>query len=593
MQTTTARLTDGRLDLSHWDFQQMPSLTLDGEWEFHWRRLIRPQNFAMNQVDEVGYTQVPSSWTVMKDSEGKSYPMYSYATYRLIIHLPKKHPQLGLFIPKIWSAAKVWVNGKMVHQSGQVTNRYDAFYENSILEKLVAVHSTARSLDIVVQVANFDMFIGGIVQSFHLGTYDYLMEATSMQYSWTMMWLGALLVMGLYHLILYVFRRKQKSTLYFGLICLLIGVRLIVFGEHFLYESLKTHASWFDFILQSKIYYTTSFALIPLGLLYTTSLYTNRYFRVHSSLRRDWLKRTLNFLNYHTIRISLVLVGAYVLFIWATGPRVYIPTIVYIPPFFSIFFIYMAAKLIMAAVRREKESAPQVIGISVVVVASANDALHQAGLEIFGAFELLPYAFVAFLSIQFIVLARRFSRAFSEVEDLSENLERKVIARTSELTQSKEEIEAQNEKIEKAYNHITDSVVYASRIQKAILGNPDEIIRAFPDAFIFFKPRDIVSGDFYWYAEIEAEETDAASELWCGDLVKILVVADCTGHGVPGAFMTVMGNDLLNEIIIEQRVINPEKVLYELDKKVIANLNKQYEGGHRLSDGMDLVMVAI
>ena len=248
-----------------------------------------------------------------------------------------------------------------------------------------------------------------------------------------------------------------------------------------------------------------------------------------------------------------------------------------------------------AILRRENESSYQIIGMVVMILAAANDGLHQLGVEILGAFEVMPIAFVIFLSLQFVVLAKRFSRAFREVEDLSSNLEKKVRERTVEVIQQRDEIVEQNKKIEVAYKHIKDSVVYASRIQKAMLLSEDEITRHFKDAFILLKPRDIVSGDFYWFAEVDIDANQngqAQNTPWNNGKVKIIVAADCTGHGVPGAFMTVMGNDFLNEIVLESNLINPEKIICELDQKVHQTLARK-DNENTAQDGMDLAMIVL
>ena len=160
------------------------------------------------------------------------------------------------------------------------------------------------------------------------------------------------------------------------------------------------------------------------------------------------------------------------------------------------------------------------------------------------------------------------------LENQNIKLEQQVQDRTTKLVKQKEEIEEQNK-------HINDSITYASRIQKAILGNPDDIITKFKDAFILLKPHSIVSGDFYWFSEIT--NTDL------GDL-QIIIAADCTGHGVPGAFMTVMGHDFLEEIVNKQNILLPNEILLELDKRVVLNLKKQ-SSANQVNDGMDIAVL--
>jgi serine phosphatase RsbU (regulator of sigma subunit) len=169
----------------------------------------------------------------------------------------------------------------------------------------------------------------------------------------------------------------------------------------------------------------------------------------------------------------------------------------------------------------------------------------------------------------------RNANAMHEAEKLRKEAEITRI-RNVELKAAYEEIEGKNQ-------HIIDSIRYAKRIQEAILDPIDNITKLLGDAFIFYQAKDIVSGDFYWYGEVEAEEDEKK--------YKIIIAADCTGHGVPGAFMTVMGNDFLNDIILTRQVVNPSEILYKLDEKVTYTLNKQ--GNTIANDGMDIAILTI
>tara|TARA_Y100000766_G_scaffold285091_1_gene306316 strand:- start:2939 stop:4327 length:1389 start_codon:yes stop_codon:yes gene_type:complete len=134
-----------------------------------------------------------------------------------------------------------------------------------------------------------------------------------------------------------------------------------------------------------------------------------------------------------------------------------------------------------------------------------------------------------------------------------------------------------NESYEEKKNYILESLKYASRIQKAIIGNKDGILKRFKDGFIIFRPKDIVSGDFYWFSEIGND--------------KLVVAADCTGHGVPAAFMTIMGSNLLNEIVYDEGILSPEKILLSLDQKVTQRLSEVE--GQKVNDGMDISILKI
>lgn len=156
-----------------------------------------------------------------------------------------------------------------------------------------------------------------------------------------------------------------------------------------------------------------------------------------------------------------------------------------------------------------------------------------------------------------------------------EHLEQVVKERTAEVVAQKEEIEVQNEKIATQNEEIKSSIQYASRIQNAILTPKNQIGKIFPENFILFLPRDIVSGDFYYITQIGNK--------------KICVIADCTGHGVPGGFMSMLGVSFLTQIISETSDIHASTILNKLRQQVITALHQTSEiGGSK--DGMDLAL---
>ncbi|MFN8208626.1 MAG: SpoIIE family protein phosphatase [Bacteroidales bacterium] len=159
------------------------------------------------------------------------------------------------------------------------------------------------------------------------------------------------------------------------------------------------------------------------------------------------------------------------------------------------------------------------------------------------------------------------------------HLEKIVQERTAEVVKQKEEIEAQRDEIIAQKKDITDSIRYASRIQQAVLPSEKMMNDELPDHFILFKPRDIVSGDFYWMTQRDDK--------------IFLVVADCTGHGVPGAFMSMLGMSFLNEIVTKSTIEQANLILNELREHVITQLKQTGREEGETKDGMDLSLMII
>jgi ligand-binding sensor domain-containing protein/serine phosphatase RsbU (regulator of sigma subunit) len=151
-----------------------------------------------------------------------------------------------------------------------------------------------------------------------------------------------------------------------------------------------------------------------------------------------------------------------------------------------------------------------------------------------------------------------------QIKRENKRLEETVQSRTAELAEKNKDI--------------TSSIQYAQTLQEAILPSLDKLSKTFPDSFVLYKPKDIVSGDFYWFSEVEG--------------VNIITAADCTGHGVPGAFMSMLGVNQFNSIVKQGGEWRPNIVLQQLHDKVVSVLN-QNKDKDQVNDGMDLSLVAI
>ncbi len=155
---------------------------------------------------------------------------------------------------------------------------------------------------------------------------------------------------------------------------------------------------------------------------------------------------------------------------------------------------------------------------------------------------------------------------------------KKLGQKNLEIAEASKIIENSRDQIAEKNKNITDSINYALRIQNAILPLKEDIDKSLKDYFILFKPKDIVSGDFYFHA---VQNNKA-----------LIAVVDCTGHGVPGAFMSMIGNALLNQIIIEKGITKPSEILNLLNKGVKRALKQESENSET-TDGMDVALCSI
>jgi len=190
--------------------------------------------------------------------------------------------------------------------------------------------------------------------------------------------------------------------------------------------------------------------------------------------------------------------------------------------------------------------------------------------------EVRQYALVGgiLLSLFFVgLIYRNFLQKKALSQELAQHNE-EIRQQNEEITMQRDAIENQRCEIETQNQKTQQSIAYASRIQASILPTEEKLNAAFPHHFVLFRPRDVVSGDFYWYAQ-QAH-------------YHFLAVVDCTGHGVPGAFMSMIGNDLLNEIVLLRGITQPEEILKAMDEGVRRLLQQETKA---MQDGMDLSLI--
>jgi len=155
-----------------------------------------------------------------------------------------------------------------------------------------------------------------------------------------------------------------------------------------------------------------------------------------------------------------------------------------------------------------------------------------------------------------------------------------IESQRDEIQAQRDTVTVQKDEIEKVHEELRDSIFYAQRIQNALLPNQTIIQEKFSDYFIFFKPKDIVSGDFYWWSFINVDD------------ITVIAISDCTGHGIPGGFMSMLGISFLREIVTKEYMTHPGVILRKLRKEIINALKQKGESGEQ-KDGMDMALISI
>ncbi len=207
-----------------------------------------------------------------------------------------------------------------------------------------------------------------------------------------------------------------------------------------------------------------------------------------------------------------------------------------------------------------------------------SEFYRSYGLQIGSAIEVILLSFA--IVDKFKVFREEAYTRLVTITDMkakaNEVLEKKVTERTHEIATQKRIVEKQKEEI-------VDSIRYAERIQKSILPTKSEIVNLFNENFVLFKPRDIVSGDFYWFGKTHEDHP------WKGKTnLRHFAAVDCTGHGVPGALMSMLGHNSLEQCLTAKGVDSPAGALNFLNNEIISALQHDRSGELNVSDGMDI-----
>ena len=564
--------------------------------------------------------------------------------FRLHLDVPKSlRGQTVAFQMYQRGASEVYLNGKLVHQYGVVSikeseeKKYNPFGEPISLtlgtkqKQVLAIRYSssnalwlhkylkrwARTAGFHAHIAPLEQTIKSVVDN---RVFDAMINIGRS---------GVLIALGLLHLFIFIYYPIKRANLYYAL-------ATMDFAAAFYLSYLHKHTHSVDNVIWLNM---ASYVLsISIPVLFLKFLYTLFYDKVP--------RYFYVFVGTGILNICLMFFG------WS---------FVFVLLHYLISCIEAIRCTIMATRQKKKGAKIILLGtlglvlfgplevLNLTIVSMSNHLITTEMVSVLGNLGIMSVTGTVsiYLARDFATTSNSLQKKLEEVQELSEKsmaqekekqeilehqkekLEEQVKERTQELEEQSELVKEQNaeltnineeiaaqrdilqvrsEELTVAYKHITDSVQYAQRIQNAILGSEEEITDNFDDAFIFLQPKDIVSGDFYWYTTTRKRTASMLSEDGGNVVVptavslstiKILIAADCTGHGVPGAFMTVMGSNLLDDIVNSGHTTMPDQILYELDRRVIKNLHMgRHKSNGRLSssrinDGMDMSVVML
>jgi PAS domain S-box-containing protein len=425
------KASKGILDLTTWDLDEDGPVDLTGEWEFYWSRHLSPSDFAREKLPgNKEFIKVPGYW---KNNEisGSQHSADGFATYRLSVILNQNQKALALGMQEVSVAYALYVNARQVSSLGNAGKDRETTVPRQ-LHQVVGFKAFVNRVEIIMQVSNFHHRRGGGPwEVISLGTETDIRHIHERSLSLDLFLFGSLFIMALYHLGLFLFRKKDRSPLYFSIFCFAIASRILTTGGRYLAQ-LFPDLSW---ELLIKFEYLSFYLAVPAFALFMHSLFPN------------FSKTILRLLG-----VLALVFAAIVVFLPTriTSYTINPYEVITIGMLFYSFYI-----IIVYLRQRNIEALVFLVGFLILAITVINDMLHVD--EIIQTGFLAPFGFLFFILSQAFLLSYRYSYAMSTVETQRKELRDAFGSYKEEIVERVKAEEALRESEEK-YRTILQSI---------------------------------------------------------------------------------------------------------------------------------------
>lgn len=368
------------------------SLNTNGEWAFYWNRLLPPDSVSFATPD---YVPFPVLWNNIRLNE-RSLPSIGYATYKLTILLPAKRPRIGMEIPDSYCAFRLYVNGVVQAESGTPATTKEAAVPLWMTRYIAIPPGESDTMTLVVQVANFWHYRGGVYKDILIGDKDVLFLKKNRDEAYDFALAGCTFMGGLFFLALFIFARQDKTILYFAIFCLVFSYRMVGTGQYFLH-SLAPDLSWFFTI---RLEYLSLSVAMGFFCIYIRSLYPE-----------DVKPVITNGLIWICFGYSAIVLLS--------------PTTIFtrlISLFLGVMFFCIAYSMyvfLIAARNKRSGSVFALVSTAVVMFIGLLMDLHYFGLV--GEWQVVNFfCYIAFFFLQSLALSHRFAHHFRQATILAQ-----------------------------------------------------------------------------------------------------------------------------------------------------------------------------
>ena len=416
---------------------QSPPIVLAGKWQFYWGQLLSPADFAKSAIiPNSGMIVVPSSWVGQvlgpTVNAGQPLPSFGVATYRTQVTIPvdQVNTYKLLMLESVGSAYRIWVNGELVGGLGQVAASnmsVDGYTETPLIYlNLINITPKTKQLDIIVQVSNYSFRESGIFGDVRIDQpYAMMMHVFNHYILQDLLLIGVFVVVGLYHLMIYLLHRRDSELLWLAGVCLTVSLRALFLNKLLIY-SIVPGVSW---SLLMHMQYSMKFIAL---FTYIQLIRTICFYDVDRVIHNISVAVTLLALLYVVIMPTSVFTLTF-----------NIQTLIMVVILGYYFFVVGSLLL----VRKREGAQLNLISMMFIIVAIIHDFyLYTNRIQ---SVQMVPYAILLTLLVQAVIISYRYTRfqqriaqLANDLQDINRDLEAKVIARTDDLNASNAQLVA-------------------------------------------------------------------------------------------------------------------------------------------------------
>ena len=544
----------GILNLSNIDLQKNPSFSLKGKCEFYWKKKLSFSDFKQNpELKPDIYVQFPRIWNDVKINN-KKIDRTGYATYRFKVKLENTNEELALKLNDIATAYDLYIDNKKLASVGKFGTSQDNT-EPGRNFKIVTFKPDKKEFDIIFHVSNYHSNISGFWSKVYLGKVYNIHLRREIQLIINFFVFGCIFIMFIYHIWFFIFRRSDRSTLFFSLGCLFMSIYTLNSGEIILFD-IFPNLPW---CFTAKLMFISAYM----------SLGTFGYF-MYYIFPEETNITLVHINNLFCMTCSIITIFAHM------TVMIFIMQVFCV--FLGIWTIYFSKIIVNAIINKTEGAVIYVIGSTLFLIAVANDIM--VGFNIIHTDFLIPFGLLGFIFTQAILISKRFSKAYTMVEnlsidlenknvelfDLNQNLEIKVEKRTEELSSAMEELEAMNNALGKTNNTLIMArestkreMKLATNVQKSLFPKSLPKLKNWDIAFEF-RPMTEVSGDLYdFYIE--------------DDTLQGMNMSDVSGHGVASGLITMIARSAFDRNFYNLKDLPLNKVLEKINKELIREID--------------------